>query len=353
MNETLRALLVASFEGDQRALEIDQFKTTAKRALLNSTADELANIFVLSSFLSGVCTSLDEKAWNLRETEGAFTNFLDGTLTRELSPLAFLGDSLRREPRKQLSKKANLIALTVSEIVRMQPADPLFQMFIRATMNEMDKLTRYESRYQTESEWFANSLYRAFDEMDRILGVDYAHDKNMKTDLNMKERLYEGAGIGVQTSYISVLLALEAIQPASGSSFIDLGSGYGRVGFVIGLLRPDMDFIGYEYVEHRVTHSQACADRAGLSEKVRFITQDLSARDFAIPVADVYYMYDPFSRETYEHVFAQLKKIGRERAITVVTKGRASGWFAETIRGEKWATEPMCDEGTLGIFKSA
>jgi hypothetical protein len=326
---------------------------TIKQALGESSAEDLARTFVLTSFLSGVCTSLDEKAWNLRETEGAFAKFLDEALTRELAPLEFLADSIRREPRKRLSKKANLIAMSVSDIIRAHAKDPLFLVFLRATMSEMDTLTRFESRYQLEGEWFANSLYRAFDEMDRILGVDYAHDKNMKTDPQMKERLYEGAGLGVQTSYTSVLLALEAIRPAAGASFIDLGSGYGRVGFVIGLLRPDMDFIGYEYVEHRVTHSQACADRAGLSEKVRFITQDLSARDFAIPVADVYYMYDPFSRETYEHVFSQLKKIGRERAITVVTKGRASAWFAETIRGEKWATEPMCDEGTLGIFKSA
>lgn len=193
-------------------------------------------------------------------------------------------------------------------------------------------------------------LYRAFDPMDRILDIQYGRDDGMIP--SSAERLYEGAGVGVQTSYTTILKALRNLGLARGARLIDLGSGYGRVGLVTGLWREDLNFTGYEYVGHRVEASRASAARAGIGDRVNFVEQDLSAKDFAIPSAEAYYMFDPFSADTYLHVLNQLAAIGRDRAITVVTKADARRWFLDFVAGAGWGEPERLDEDTLLVFRS-
>ena len=173
----------------------------------------------------------------------------------------------------------------------------------------------------------------------------------MASSKDQPERLYEGAGIGVQTSYASILMALDRVQLPQAAKVVDLGSGYGRVGFAIGLLRPDLEITGYEYVPHRVDNANDVAKAAGLTN-VHFITQDLAAADFKIPKADVFYMYDPFSRETYGYVLDQLIAMGRTTPITVITKGRANDWVTDALKGHGWQTEASLDSGTVFVFNS-
>jgi hypothetical protein len=212
--------------------------------------------------------------------------------------------------------------------------------FIGAVMRDISALSDFEE------------FYRTFDAMDEILDLDYSRDVGMKTDSTTPERLYEGAGVGVQSSYTTLLALIQQISPAQGASFIVLGSGYGRAGLVVGLLRPDMEFIGYEYVEHRIEVSVRAAQRAGLSNRVKFYSQDLADPDFVIPVADIYYLFDPFTEDTYTHVFTQLKDIGRKYAITVAAKGGAAVWFEKAIVNGGWSNAEKYDVGTLSLFRS-
>ncbi|MCM2282009.1 MAG: class I SAM-dependent methyltransferase [Bdellovibrionaceae bacterium] len=225
-------------------------------------------------------------------------------------------------------------------------APQAFQAFINAAMARISTLVLAERMAHS------SLLYRAFDALDDLFGIDYGRDRGMRIDPSQTERLYEGAGRGVQTSYESILIALADLAPRPHARMIDLGSGYGRVGLVVGLTRPDMDFIGYEYVCHRVEVSRACAERAGLTAQVKYHQQDLADPIFTIPPADIYYLFDPFTQDTYRHVFAQLKDLGRTRAVCVATKGFAQQWFAQAIDDANWEQPLVCDEGTLGIFRS-
>ncbi len=194
-------------------------------------------------------------------------------------------------------------------------------------------------------------LYRAFDPMDRILDIHYERDEGMKTSAS-PERLYEGAGVGVQTSYTTILKALGNLALSQGARLIDLGSGYGRVGLMTGLWREDLNFTGYEYVGHRVEVSCASAARAGIGDRVNFVEQDLADPNFAIPSAEAYYMFDPFNEATYQHVLRQLAAIGRERSVTVVTKADARTWFRDFVAGAGWREPERLDEDTLLVFRS-
>jgi Methyltransferase domain len=194
-----------------------------------------------------------------------------------------------------------------------------------------------------------DSVYRAFDAMDEVFGVDYTVDDGMLE--NQTERLYEGGGVGVQTSYSSLLTTLQALSLPSKATMVDLGSGFGRIGFTLGCLRPDVQFVGYEYVDHRVQMSKDVAMKMGLTN-VQFFTQDLSDRDFKIPVADVYYMFDPFNRETYAYVLDQLIEIGKSKSITIVTKGRANVWASDALKIAGWLTNDAMDLGAIQLFRS-
>lgn len=190
--------------------------------------------------------------------------------------------------------------------------------------------------------------YRAFDLIDEALGFDYHVDDGMVS--NDVERLYEGGGVGVQTSYSTLLTTLQALALVDGQKVIDLGSGFGRMGFAVGLLRPNVIFVGYEYVAHRVDQGNDLAERADLPN-VSFVTQDLSNRDFKIPLANIYYMFDPFNAATYGFVLDQLIEIGRTQKITIATKGRANTWAAEALAKAGWQFESQA-LGSVAFFHS-
>jgi hypothetical protein len=199
---------------------------------------------------------------------------------------------------------------------------------------------------------FPNSIYRAFDELDQLFGFDYSRDQMMPSIASI-ERVYAGAGAGVQSSYATILRSFELIPDRATDRWVDLGSGFGRVGLALGLLRPENKFIGFEIVPHRVASANAASFRAGLDRRVKFEARDLSDANFEIPEADVYYMWDPFTRETYRHVLSQLQNFARDRKITVVAKGEAAAWMQEIASEEPlWSSNRTYDGGNLGLFIS-
>lgn len=309
------------------------------------TAGALAEVFVHATvILSAIESQLSFQWIETHEDSGVSKTEAAATLKREIAPVEFVSAILSSADTQALKRyRSSLKTLVKSVVQSMKTAPPdRYRAFISGVMKSMASMT----------ESFVDaSFYRTFDALDEVFTLDYELDRGMKIDPESTERLYEGAGVGVQSSYTTLLLALNELAPAQGAKFIDLGSGYGRAGLVIGLLRPDMEFIGYEYVGHRVDIAQASSERAGLAEKVHFIEQDLASREFEIPKADIYYLYDPFTAETYKYVFDQLKEIGRAKKIAVVTKGWASEWFSKAVDEGGWARNAH-DAGTLSIFRS-
>ena len=240
-------------------------------------------------------------------------------------------------------------AASIRQLTDQLTAGVEIQKFLSEAIHLIRDQVLRTQRYADGS--FPNSIYRAFDELDRVFGLDYRLDSAMPKNLSL-ERVYEGAGAGVQTSYITILRTFELIPAKQQARWVDLGSGFGRVGLALGLLRPDATFNGYEIITHRVDISNAAARRAGIHERIRFETQDLADPNFKIPEADVYYMWDPFTKETYQYVLQQIKEQARTREVTVVAKGAAATWMEEIMREENWAANRTHDGGNLGVFTS-
>jgi hypothetical protein len=325
---------------------------------------ELAELYVAVAFLRSALEFLGEQHW-LRTRDAApenkvftFESFLEPFLSSELKPILFLHELLRAgtladaNALKPHARAAE--ALTLEHVIEL-PGDQR-RAFVTGALGLLVPLFAFEAKLQEECRelgiYLGLSLYRTFDGIDQVLGLDYTQDLGMRHDPAEKERLYEGGGVGVQSGYSTVLNALRHLDPAEGARVIDLGSGYGRVALALGLLRPDLKITGYEFVEKRTNVALASARGLGLDARVRFLTQDLAAPGFRIPDAEIYYLYDPFTESTYAHVLAQLVAVARRQPIVIVTKGNARRWLDTVAKTEGWPLAREFDGGNLCLFAS-
>lgn len=138
------------------------------------------------------------------------------------------------------------------------------------------------------------------------------------------------------TPYTEIRTILSLLKPKPGSTIVDLGAGYGRMGFVIGRHYPKNKFIGYEYVGERVKESRKCLKRLN-HPLVKFRHADLSSLEFRPVTADYYFIYDYGTPEAISKTLIDLKKIAQEKPITVVARGRDSRDFIE--RHHPWLTK--------------
>lgn len=315
------------------------------------TKGERGQLLSLALFLQGVSQALAQQRWLSQENSNFhFEDFLTAGFRQSPKFLNFLQDCFRdgsdariRDVELQSTKLAQRLLRGSDSAACLGEFS-----FARGAVFEMARLMGTPCELV-----FREALYRSFDPVDEAFAIDYSGDAGMELGTGQVERLYEGSGSGVQTSYTTLLIALQQARIPPGGRLIDLGCGFGRLGFVTGILRPDLDFIGYEYVGHRVLACEKSAQSLGLDrQKIRFFEQNLGAEHFQIPEADAYYLYDPFSEVTYRRVLRQLIEHGRKRRVVVLTKGNAKAWLVDAIKSEGWVGPILHDAGTLGLFAS-
>jgi hypothetical protein len=327
--------------------------------------NEMAHLYTNSALLVTIMGFLKDRLWldgkkneKLNKTV-SYENFISPYFLDALKPVLFLKEFLVKSGEsniKQVLRNSKVIeAKVLSLIILRSNIDR--KVFAIQSLKEMSihflKEEKNQKGRSIESGHKGLKLYRTFDNLDTIFKLDYNLDRDMVIDHKAKERLYAGSGIGVQSGYSTILLALDCVDVLEEGRVIDLGSGYGRVGLVCSLLRPDIDFIGYEYVPHRVKVGNEASVSFGLESGLKFITQDLSLESFQIPMADVYYLYDPFTKDTYHYVLEQIVEISKVRRVTIVTKGNARGWFVDIAALNSWKEPELLDDGNLCVFRSA
>ncbi|MCR9204027.1 MAG: hypothetical protein NXH75_05595, partial [Halobacteriovoraceae bacterium] len=87
-----------------------------------------------------------------------------------------------------------------------------------------------------------------------------------------------------------------------------------------------------------------------LDKSLIFLTQDLSLPDFRIPIANTYYLYDPFTYETYQSVLKQIVDISKTQKVKIITKGNARSWVSNLAKENNWPEPLILDEGNLCLF---
>lgn len=321
------------------------------------TTAELATAFCELGLLEAQLEFLIARWWlNQQQQKLNYQAFISPLLDHELKYNFSHQDffmHLDPENLKALKKKIlEVRALLLVEVIYKNLSEK--KLFCRSALTLMNSVFEFENhllqKRQHQGEYLDFSVYRSFDCLDDIFGIDYQLDQNIKFDPSTKERIYPGAGVGVQSSYSTFLTTLQFLNLPPGGRIIDLGSGYGRLGYIVGCLRPDLNFTGYEYVKERVQQSQSIAANFSLQASIQFVEQDLSADDFSLPSADLYYLYDPFSEATYKKIFTAIHQQARSKKVQIATKGNANFKMQQAFVANSWTKTATFHDGNLCIY---
>lgn len=125
----------------------------------------------------------------------------------------------------------------------------------------------------------------------------------------------------LQTPYSEIVEMINYIKPSSGDVWVDLGAGYGRMGFTLGFVSPEVKFIGYEFVQDRVNEGNRIIKQWGLNQAV-MRQADISKDDFQLDEADLFFLYDFGSKDDIYRALEKLRIRAQRRSIQVVARGR-------------------------------
>lgn len=242
--------------------------------------------------------------------------------------------------------------------------DPLLEAIQKKPVAERKKQV---SRFLNDLPGFRRSLRYHFGEIDNLIDILMGLKVSEITNQLAKQRsrsiqdkygeedTWHGAlPEMLLTRYPDFKKILEILAPPSGSSFVDFGSGHGRMGLYLGIQHPELKFTGYELVQERVEDSQRAAKELGLSGDVQFLEQNLADPKFLPVEADYYYAFNPVSLPTFEKLARDLIVIAGKRPpgkpirviVTGPTRGKLDPKFFREIEF------PGKGETSLKIYES-
>ena len=146
----------------------------------------------------------------------------------------------------------------------------------------------------------------------------------------------------LQTPYSEIIRILQVLKIKPYQHIVDLGAAYGRMGIVIGGLYIKNSFTGYEYVKGRVDEGNRIFRELHFA-RCQLLEQDLYDRNFEMPEADVYFIYDYGQVEHIDHTLKQIQLISRKRPIKLVVRGK----FTKRIIADSHSWLDLKYEGKL------
>ena len=194
-------------------------------------------------------------------------------------------------------------------------------------------------------------------EVDEWIGLHVDEHENIiarNSELSWEEHRERWSGLNpdaLQTPYTECRAILNLLNVKPGQTVVDLGAGYGRMGFVMGVHYPESYFVGYEIAADRVNEAERGLAKFNF-KNVKLICQDLARPDFVPVQAEYYFIYDFGSARSIHKTLLDLKILAREKPITVVGRGR--GCRDQIERHEPWLSQmnPPNHQPHFSIYKS-
>ncbi len=124
------------------------------------------------------------------------------------------------------------------------------------------------------------------------------------------------------TPYVELRAWLEELKPGAGETVVDLGAGYGRLGFVMARHYSSTAFVGFELVRERVAAGSRALQRFGASN-ARLLEANIADPAWSPPAAEIYFIYDYGTKTAIAKTLADLRELSKKRGVRVVGRGRA------------------------------
>lgn len=159
--------------------------------------------------------------------------------------------------------------------------------------------------------------------MDALLGIREREERLDGVELILEHGnelidAYDG------TPYAVVRELFARLRPRRGDVFYDLGCGYGRV-VLWGALLSDAQFRGIDLVPQRLAPARRAARRLALANVQLLQGNVLSTR---FDDGNLFFLFDPFFRETLRRVGLRLARIARNRPIRIASHWQSNHFFA-------------------------
>ena len=159
-------------------------------------------------------------------------------------------------------------------------------------------------------------------EVDAWLGLRVKEvEESLKDPGDGEQRWIDRHSSIFLTPYVELRDWLELLKPAPGTRVVDLGAGYGRLGFVLEKHAPGVVFEGFELVPERVQEGRDALARFGARHS-KIEVANLASADFFPPEAQIYFIYDFGSSAAIAKTLEDLRKIAGRLPIMVVGRGR-------------------------------
>lgn len=123
------------------------------------------------------------------------------------------------------------------------------------------------------------------------------------------------------TPYVELRTWLEFLALPPNARVVDLGAGYGRLGFVMARHAPGCFFEGFEIVPERVAAGQKALEKF-CARNAKLTVANIARLEWKPPRADVYFIYDYGTRAAIGKTLEDLKGISKAQGIRVVGRGR-------------------------------
>lgn len=163
--------------------------------------------------------------------------------------------------------------------------------------------------------------------VDRILGINMNFEARLANSQGKQkhwqhEEVKTWVGLDPQTLNTPYALLREICLELklTRERVVDLGSGIGRLGLVLHQMAPNARFLGLEYVAERVIEANRVYERWGCKH-ARSEQADLLSKNFQLPEADVYFIYDYGEEQDVRATLQSIIDSNSHRRIRIVGRG--------------------------------
>jgi len=140
-----------------------------------------------------------------------------------------------------------------------------------------------------------------------------------------------------QTHYSLLIDIFNYLRPAPKTRIIDIGSGFGRVGFFLNLCFPELSYLGLEVVQERVECAQKIGSKNSF-KNCKFQVQNLAEENYVLPKADYYYFYDPLNEKDLKKVVLDLENQHKHNAakFSIIALSGYDDFLLEHLKDQSW-----------------
>lgn len=203
-------------------------------------------------------------------------------------------------------------------------------------------------------------------DVDRLLGykitkieeklVQKYRAYDISNDESSRKKHFSGAQtwIGLhpqilQTPYCDIFKALSMFKGQQIKRVVDIGAGYGRVGLVTKTLFPNAEFLGFEIVEKRQVEGERIIRKFNL-ENCSINCINVLDKDFILPEADIYFIYDFSTEEDISHILKILSLRIKEYPFSLVVTGDRINNLLKKTYSHVWKNQFQVHNSHLKVY---